>query len=132
MQRYKIFLTSHSQILYFYTTFGCVMSVLQRRSYSLFNDTITIFTYIRQPNLIILYHIWLVYVIREVFPFLNLLLVGDNDGDMSEIELAVRQQKKLNLIKMPPTITAHQKSENQFNLVRAIYTPDELNLTIYD
>ena len=52
-------------------------------------------------------------------------LVGDNDGDISEIELAVRQQKKLNLIKMPPTITAHQKSEtqseSQFSLVRAIY-----------
>ncbi|MDE6479485.1 MAG: hypothetical protein K2L45_04380 [Muribaculaceae bacterium] len=26
-------------------------------------------------------------------------LVGDNDGDMSEIELTVRQQKKLNPIK---------------------------------
>ena len=62
-------------------------------------------------------------------------LVGYNDGDMSEIELAVRQQKKLNLIKMSPTITVHQKSEtqseSQFSMVRAIYTPDELNLTTY-
>lgn len=62
-------------------------------------------------------------------------LVGDNDRDMSEIEPAVRQQKKLNLIKMSPTITAHQmsetQSESQFGLVRAIYTPDKLKLTIY-
>ena len=62
-------------------------------------------------------------------------LVGDNDGDISEIELAVRQQKKLNLIKMSPTITGRQlsetQSESQFSMGRAIYTLDELNLTIY-
>ena len=61
--------------------------------------------------------------------------VGDNDGDMTEIEHTERQQKISNFIKMSPTITAHQKSETQsecqFSLVRAIYTPEELNLTIY-
>lgn len=37
--------------------------------------------------------------------------VGDNVGDVSETELAERQQKILNLIKESPTITGHQMSE---------------------
>ncbi len=37
--------------------------------------------------------------------------VGDHDGDMSETKLTERQQKILNLIKEPPTITGKQMSE---------------------
>ena len=62
--------------------------------------------------------------------------VGDNDGDMSNIELTEHQQKIGNLIKISPTITICQMSETQsvseFGWVRAIYMPDELNLTIYE
>ena len=56
--------------------------------------------------------------------------VGDNDGDMSNIELTERQQKIGYLIKISTTITVCQMSETQsvseFGLVRAIYTPDKL------
>ena len=37
--------------------------------------------------------------------------VGGHDGDMSETKLTERQQKILNLIKEPPTITGKQMSE---------------------
>lgn len=61
--------------------------------------------------------------------------VGDNDGDMLNIELTERQQKIGCLIKISPTITVCQMSKTQsvseFGLIRAIHTPDELNLTIY-
>ena len=38
---------------------------------------------------------------------------GDNDGDMSNIELTEHQQKIGNLIKISPTITICQMSETQ-------------------
>ena len=37
--------------------------------------------------------------------------VGDHNGDVSETKLTERQQKILNLIKVPPTITGKQMSE---------------------
>ena len=55
---------------------------------------------------------------------LNMSHVGDNDGDMSNIELTEHQQKIGYLIKISPTITVCQMSETQsvseFGLVRAI------------
>lgn len=46
-----------------------------------------------------------------IFASSDMVNVGDNVGDLTEIKLTDRQQKILNLIKGSPTMTGHQMSE---------------------
>lgn len=46
-----------------------------------------------------------------IFASTNMINVGDNDGDVSEMKIAERQQNILNLIKESPTISGRQMSE---------------------
>ena len=46
-----------------------------------------------------------------IFASTNMINVGDNDGDVSEMKITERQQNILNLIKESPTISGRQMSE---------------------
>ena len=46
-----------------------------------------------------------------IFASINMINVGDNDGDVSEMKITERQQNILNLIKESPTISGRQMSE---------------------
>lgn len=46
-----------------------------------------------------------------IFASTDMINVGDNDGDVSEMKITERQQKILNLIKESPTISGRQMSE---------------------
>lgn len=46
-----------------------------------------------------------------IFASTDMINVGDNDGDVSEIKITERQQNILNLIKESPTISGRQMSE---------------------
>ncbi|WP_336534179.1 ATP-binding protein [Bacteroides acidifaciens] len=46
-----------------------------------------------------------------IFASTNMINIGDNDGDVSEMKITERQQNILNLIKESPTISGRQMSE---------------------